>query len=378
MLSNSTHVCMHKLSAGEIPSKLETLTSVAGELATSAVHNGRFHHATASLALEEQLSSSKNSRRPSVFPSPFTKPRPVVRSASSSVFSQVPSMGGESVFTDELFRGGSNLSGEELSTEFHSRASSMSANPPEVVQSSQSDENSFDSASCSFESGPDDVEADEWAADMIAMADQNMDVKENGLFGRSRTTSESTSSSGEGSSSSDSSKSPVGFWTVRPGSSFDDRSDDDDDDSICWAPSLSHNPITSTKDANLFSPHAFSSSNLVKFVEESKTGSPVEDDSNNADDEFGPITPPNQVTSFSAFKPLKKTMYRSHSYAAFSSHSSNDYDRRPTMFQSTNMRPRNSLSSTQEKDLFRTYFMKFVDLLIVRETERLIHNRADE
>jgi len=364
--------------SGEIPSKLETLTSVAGELATSAVHNGRFHHATASLALEEQLSSSKNSRRSSIFPSPFTKPRPVVRSASSSVFSQVPSMGGESVFTDELFRGGSNLSGEELSTEFHSRTSSMSANPPEVVQSSQSDENSFDSASCSFESGPDDVEADEWAADMIAMADQNMDIKDNGLFGRSRTTSESSTSSGEGSSSSDSSKSPVGFWTVRPGSSFDDRSEDDDDDSICWAPSLSHNPITSTKDANLFSPHAFSSSNLVKFVEESKTGSPEEDDSNNADDEFGPITPPNQVTSFSAFKPLQKTMYRSHSYAAFSSHSSHGYDRRPTMFQSTNMRPRNSLSSTQEKDLFRTYFMKFVDLLIVRETERLIHNRADE
>eukprot|EP00986_Skeletonema_menzelii_P019854 scaffold29421_cov303-Skeletonema_menzelii.AAC.1 len=260
----------------------------------------------------------------------------------------------------------------------------MNTNPPEVVQSSQSDDNSFDSASCSFASGPDDAEADEWAADMIAIADQNMEIKENGLFGRNRSTSESSSSSSEGSSSSDSSKSPVGFWTVRPGSSFDERSEDDDDDSICWAPSLSHNPITSTKDTNLFSPHAFSSSNLVKFVEETKTGS-TDEDSNNADDEFGPITPPTQVTSFSAFKPLQKTMYRSHSYAAFSSYSSHDYDRRPTMFQntlsqSTNIRSRSGLSSTQEKDLFRTYFMKFVDLLIVREIERLVHNptRADE
>mmetsp|Transcript_25408 Transcript_25408/g.41272 ORF Transcript_25408/g.41272 Transcript_25408/m.41272 type:complete len:899 (+) Transcript_25408:75-2771(+) len=373
--------------SGETPSKLETLTSVAGELATSAVHNGRFHHATASLALEEKLSTTKKTvdRRSSAFPSSYSKPRPVVRSASSSVFSQVPSLGGESAFTDELFRGSSNLSGGDFSSsEFHSRASSMNTNPPEVVQSSQSDDNSFDSASCSFASGPDDAEADEWAADMIAIADQNMEIKENGLFGRNRSTSESSSSSSEGSSSSDSSKSPVGFWTVRPGSSFDERSEDDDDDSICWAPSLSHNPITSTKDTNLFSPHAFSSSNLVKFVEETKTGS-TDEDSNNADDEFGPITPPTQVTSFSAFKPLQKTMYRSHSYAAFSSYSSHDYDRRPTMFQntlsqSTNIRSRSGLSSTQEKDLFRTYFMKFVDLLIVREIERLVHNptRADE
>jgi hypothetical protein len=369
--------------SGEAPSKLETLTSVAGELATSAVHNGRFHHATASLALEEKLSTTKKAmdRRSSAFPSSFGKPRPVVRSASSSVFSQVPSLGGESAFTDELFRGGSNLSGEDFSSsaEFHSRPSSMNTNPPEVVQSSQSDDNSFDSASCSFASGPDDAEADEWAADMIAIADQNMNTKENGLFGRNRSTSESSSSSSEGSSSDDSSKSPAGFWTVRPGSSFD-SDDDDDDDSICWAPSLSHNPITSTKDTNLFSPHAFSSSNLVKFVEETKTAS-TDEDSNHADDEFGPITPPTtQVTSLSAFKPLQKTMYRSHSYAAFSSHSeSHDYDRRPTMFQSTlsqstNIRTRSGLSSTQEKDLFRTYFMKFVDLLIVREIERLVHN----
>lgn len=259
----------------------------------------------------------------------------------------------------------------------------MNTNPPEVVQSSQSDDNSFDSASCSFASGPDDVEADEWAADMIAIADQNMDVKESGLFGRNRSVSESSSSSSEGSDSSsgNSSESPVGFWTVRPGSSIDDGSEDEDDDSICWATSLSHNPITSSKDRNLFSPHAFSSSNLVNLLKETKTGS-SEEDSNNADDEFGPTTPTNlpQVTSFSAFKPLQKTMIRSHSYAAFSSYSSADSAARPNMLcQSTNMRSR-TLSSNQENDLFRTYFMKFVDLLIVRETERLIHNspRADE
>ena len=74
---------------------------------------------------------------------------------------------------------------------------SMNTNPPEVVQSSQSDDNSLDSTSCSFASGPEDVEAGEWAADMIAMADQNMDAKEQGLFGRNRSVSESSSSSSE-------------------------------------------------------------------------------------------------------------------------------------------------------------------------------------
>lgn len=366
--------------SGEIPSKLETLTKVAEELATSAVHNGRFHHATASLALEEQLASTRKAvdQRSSKFLSPFSKSRPVVRSVSSSVFSQVPSLGGESAFTDELFRGGSNLSGETFSTPLHSRASSMNTNPPEVVQSSQSDDNSFDSASCSFASGPEDVEAGEWAADMIAMADQNMDAKEQGLFGRNRSVSESSSSSSDGDMTSKSSSSPVGFWTVRPGSSIEgDSEEEEDDDSIGWGQSLTYNPITSSQDRNLFSPHAFSSSNLVNLMKDTKSGI-SEEDSNHADDELGSITPPTtqaQVTSFPAFKPLQKTMIRSHSYAAFSSYPSNEeYDRRPTMLcQSTNMRAR-TLSSTQENDLFRTYFMKFVDLLIVRETERLVHN----
>lgn len=371
--------------AGEVPSKLETLTSVAVELAASAVHNGRFHHATASLALEEQLATTRKAadQRQLKFNSPFNKSRTairngsLIRSASSSVFSQALSSGGESAFTDELCRASSTFSSGNLSSPPHSRANSMNTNPPEVVQSSQSDDNSFDSNSCSYASGPDDVEAGEWAADMIAIADQNMDVKENGR--RKLSISESSSSS-SGDMSSKSSGSPVGFWTVRPGSSIEDESeDDDDDDSICCASSLSHNPITSLKDKNLLSPHAFSSSNLGNFLKETKTGS-SEEDSNNADDELGSLTPPSttKVTSFSAFKPHQKTIMRSHSYAAFSSYPSIDCERRPTLLGSSTRA--HSLSSTQENDLFRTYFMKFVDLLIVRETERLIHHsqRADE
>jgi hypothetical protein len=34
-----------------------------------------------------------------------------------------------------------------------------------------------------------------------------------------------------------------------------------------------------------------------------------------------------------------------------------------------------SVMPAQAGDLFRTYFLKFVDLLVVRETEHLLHSR---
>ena len=49
-------MCCRNDDAGEIPSKLEVLTSMASELATSAVQNGRWNHAAASKALADQLS----------------------------------------------------------------------------------------------------------------------------------------------------------------------------------------------------------------------------------------------------------------------------------------------------------------------------------
>ena len=53
-----------------------------------AVHNGRFHHATASWALEEQLATRRIPRDQRVQLSlRFGKTRPVVRSQSSAVFS---------------------------------------------------------------------------------------------------------------------------------------------------------------------------------------------------------------------------------------------------------------------------------------------------
>jgi hypothetical protein len=393
--------------SGEIPSKLETLTSMASELATSAVHNGRFHHATASLALEEQLATRRGSlmgNQPSCkFPTPF-KARPVVRSASSSVFSQVASIGGESAFTDELSKVDSAFSGDFFGSQCSSRNNS---NPPGMVQSSQSD-NSDDDDLVSFTSdSPEENAAGEWAAALVAVADQSMDKDGAALaFGRDRSVSESSNSSSDSDDSSSSSsthdlsKSPVGFWVVRPGSSSIEDASQEDDEPICWTPSLqsSNHPVRdsllSEEDFNnphILSPSGFSASNLGKLLSESSSGPGLataaldesSHPSSNADDEFGPITPPSgqtlpTVSCLSSFKPLK-TMSRSISYSAFSSYNNavappSTGSKQPNkLFHSTAMRT--SLSSAQEHDLFRTYFIKFVDLLVVRETERLVHSK---
>jgi hypothetical protein len=422
--------------SGEIPSKLEGLTSMASELALSAVHNGRFHHATASLALEEQLATRRQSlaiQQPSCkFPTPF-KPRGVIRSASSSVFSQVQSMGGESVFTDELSKMDSAFSEAEFCDSVNSNSNSQC--PPGMVQTSQSDNSSDgdrgDDANSFASDSPEDCAAGQWAAELVAVADQSMDKESAALlFGnRDRSISESSntssgSSDGSSSTSTDAlSKSPVGFWYVRPGSSsIDDGSEAyDDDEPICWTPSLqssSHpvaDPSMAISDSNLLnseadlgcrrvsvgpphilSPSGFSASNLTKLLTVSSGVSTrglataaLEESSHpsdNADDELGPITPttdqppPPTVGSLSSFKPLK-TMSRSISYSAFSTYSSSKashstYSKPNKLLQSTNVRG-GSLSSTQEDDLFRTYFMKFVDLLVVRETERLVHSKEN-
>ena len=404
---------------GEVPSRLETLTSMASELALSAVHNGRFHHATASLALEEQLASRR--RLTLIRPSsgkfaiaPFkSAARPVVRSASSSFFSSV---GGESAFTDELSKVDSALSGEL----FDSQTSNNNSNSPGMVHSSQSDNSTNaedDDFTESFTSETEDCAAGQWAAALVAVADQSLEKDKNSsslsFGGRNRSISESSDiSNGDISRSSSAlSKSPVGFWYVRPGDG--DTSEEDDEELICWTPSLQsscHNGDSSLDDDKGIPPHVlspsgfsasnlsrlltespsgFSSSNLGRLLSESSSGGVAATQSatttafdecshpsSNADDELGPITPPTigqppapSAAVLSAFKPTRKTFHRSISYSAFST--APNTDTKNNLLQSTG---RSSLTSVQENGLFRTYFVKFVDLLVVRETERLVHN----
>ncbi len=52
-------MCCRNDDLGEIPSKLEILSNMAAELATTAVENGRWHHTAAVNAIAEQLSPAR-------------------------------------------------------------------------------------------------------------------------------------------------------------------------------------------------------------------------------------------------------------------------------------------------------------------------------
>ncbi|KAL3802700.1 hypothetical protein ACHAW5_005037 [Stephanodiscus triporus] len=366
---------------GVVPSKLEMLTSMASELAMSAVYNGRFHHATASWALEEQLATRRfmtdqRSRLSSRFNS--SKTRPVVRSASSSVFS---------VFTDELSRANSASSKGFCES---AKSSMNSECPPGMVHASHSDNSSDgDDDATSFASEcHEDTAAGEWAAALVAVADQSMD-KEGSLFGRDRSISESSSDASSMASSSALSKSPVGFWHVRPGSSsLISCASDDDDEPISWAASsesTSHtHPVGSPSsfncgdDSPIFSPIA--SSGLGKLLAESSgvasTAAPAAGKSSNppkiVDDEFGSIPPPtdHSLTTKSAGNYSYKQFKKSVSYSDFTTHKNAG----PKQYRSSSILP----PTLHADDLFRTYFIKFVDLLVVREitmTEHLLHSK---
>jgi hypothetical protein len=267
-----------------------------------------------------------------------------------------------------------------------------------MAHSSLSDNSSNDGYSTA--SAPEEYEAEDWAAAVLAVADESM----NADFARDRATSESSDST----ENSKLSKSPVGFWYVRPGSSTvqHESSDAEDEEFISWTfsetvdgPPASNDegddrrPSHVIANSRLSMTRLSSCSNLSKILQDEETGfvgfslDDHESQFNKEDTVHDwPSTlgqPPLSSSNFSssiaacAPYPQNKTFARSMSYSAFSSASNNTSDE-PILrkgFNNNNMAIRNSLSSNQEDELFRTYFLKFVDLLIVRETERLVHCR---
>lgn len=379
-----------------IPSKLETLTAMASELAMSAVHNGRFHHATASWALEEQLASRRclTNTMSRKFSTRFDYSRCTLTRRLSSTpslknFAYVRSF---SDFTEELSKVDSSFSA--------CRASGSTQNTdctPGNVLSSQSDNSSdgddddeyAESVVCECQ---EESAAGEWAAALVAVADQSMDD-----IGRDRSVSESSSSDG---SLNALSKSPVGFWHVRPGASLIRcESDDYDDEPICWTASVEstrhtdecfESPLGSSGfigDTHVFSASGdFVSSNLGKVLAETSladcTPTPtiieICNPSHSADDEFCPLPIDDSLATNGkiSHKLLKNTgMNRSMSYSAFITHNRVPLPEASVSFKLNRI---TSMAPTQAGDLFRTYFIKFVDLLVQRETEHLVHNKAQQ
>ena len=299
-------------------------------------------------------------------------------------------MGGESVFTDDLFKR------DTFSSEmFDSRPGSFAeaagcSSSPEMLQSSQSDDNSSH-GDADFLSEPEEDEfgvAGEWAAALVAVADQSMDLEATiQQAGRTRNDSICSAATADSDSSTMLSKSPVGFWHVRPGaSSADDTSEEDR--SISWTPSLHSSNRDVTSDANDVPPHilppsGFSSLNLEKLMSEANIESPC-----NENEDLAPLSierpkasgcgliSPYEVPSDSSM--VKKSMVRSMSYTAFSTTTpppdtiDTSYGKKPA----SNVLRRSSLSTTHANELFRTYYLKFVDLLAVREIERIVRSKA--
>lgn len=164
-------ICSRQDSAGLDPSKLEKIYLQARELSTSAIENGRWHHAAASRALANQLATDVTG--------PEVTGKLVHRSQSTISFSSYL------------------ISQESL------------VPPPSAMPMSGSDSSS-DSGDQLLDQ---ETDCEEWAANILA--DVEIDDGD-----RKRTRSMSSS----GSDSDFLTGSPLGFWVVRPGADEDDDS----------------------------------------------------------------------------------------------------------------------------------------------------------
>eukprot|EP00591_Stephanopyxis_turris_P000194 CAMPEP_0195520564 /NCGR_PEP_ID=MMETSP0794_2-20130614/17166_1 /TAXON_ID=515487 /ORGANISM="Stephanopyxis turris, Strain CCMP 815" /LENGTH=761 /DNA_ID=CAMNT_0040649947 /DNA_START=1368 /DNA_END=3654 /DNA_ORIENTATION=+ len=304
-------MCCRNDDAGEIKSKLELMTSQAVELATAAVENEKWGHTAASSALVEKLSSENPT---TAVPAPLP----------TSMRKSVSSVGLSSISFDAkvLARG----------------APSEGPTPPSVQTSGS------DSSSDAGDVFADRKECDEWAASLIA--DVSMDVS--GFELRNRSLSEASLESDDDSEIL--SSSPKGFWHTRPGSPSDLTPKN-----LSWSPCLSPKDSATVESLN-------SESNIADNLKDS-------DDVEDEITETSPISvlPPLSASNIMALcKSAVKApngmskgqcMVRSQSYSAFSFRTlSNESD---TL--------RNA-SNNVNPDQVRTYTLKFIDLLITKET----------
>eukprot|EP00934_Nitzschia_sp_Nitz4_P002208 Nitzschia sp. Nitz4//scaffold339_size21316//2885//5262//NITZ4_008613-RA/size21316-processed-gene-0.20-mRNA-1//-1//CDS//3329548348//2208//frame0 len=322
-------MCCRNDNFGEVPSKLEVLFSMATELAGNAVENGRWHHAAASRAIEEQLS-------------------PQGGSLLSPVGFQRGSKAASAIDLSHLSEGLASL---------QVGSKKKDTQVPGMIQSSASD-----SSSDNGEMEPPE-ECDEWAA--IVVADVSLDKSLTLVATKTRShsiDSESSSDSQEG-----------GFWQRKPGSV-----DLDDDDSISWSPASS--PKVSS---------------FMELVEGSMamTGppsrkTPTRSETDSAMEEFRKSRDPMRV-SFAANSPK-----RNHGGLSLATleHSKSDIGedavpspprpvsgiKRSLSYSALSSVRAESRAGEDEVDsklplpvdngLYREYFIKFVDLVIVRET----------
>ena len=403
-------LCCRNDDAGEAPSKLEGLTAMASELATSAIANGRWHHSAAAASLAEQLASANKATPLASTGSPSTsfsnvadsnKPSPktlqfMFKSASSANFS---SFSGDKKKKDDA---SPRLKSMPL---IEAEQDESEAVPP-AVQSSGSDSSS--DVELEHE---DEEECEEWAAAVIAdVSICDKDVSSSHLRLKRRSTSvgsesDSSASSANHSESSRSSNmlstSPVGFWYVRPGS---EDEDDDQSRDVTWSPHLSpHASVVGL--SSLALPAGVSPENLIPplkgLAEKRKSAvtfdispiilpSPAPD--TEVDEDGVPAVPLTEMSlgeNASRMKPSDSSrsllsripsksagITRSQSYSAFSSRSSVGSGAGNAMPAAAgrNLDRMTSLADDDEEQ-HHVYFLKFVALLIEGSITTVLRQR---
>lgn len=347
-------MCCRNDDLGEIPSKLELLFEMAGELAQSVIRNDRWGHAAASRALVEQLSPHGGSF--------------LALNAKKSSFSRRAA----SAF---------DLSGLGLVSEpmIEPKADS---NIPGMIQSAGSDSSS--------ENGEIEIEeCEEWAAQVV----NDITLETNQKFIDSKPRSHSVASDG----SSDSSAG--GFWQKNPGSVCES---DDESSSINW--SLSSSPPRESFDGsflhesrmsyNPYEPTRRSSFRLIDDLVPKDIGDVAEVSFK------VPVRPPSKVTfaGLSSFDhgddveddvdprfkhsnsdvgskpagmlgvPPKTSMRRSQSYSALST------TIQDTVRAEEERKAAKSIPSFTDEE-YKSYYHKFVDLVIVRVVSSAVQSK---
>lgn len=303
-------LCCRNDNLAEIPSMMEKLFAMASDLAHKAVENERWHHAAASLAIEEKLTPQRRSTIAD------TQARlagyKIRKSASSLGFHSLESTSSGS------FYGGEGLSGRDS---------------PGMIQSSASDSSSEGDVVA------DQEECEEWAMNAIADATAGNHVQtQQGRPERSCSIASDDCSNG----------SRKGFWTVAPGSAVAPV-EPSDDGSFSWSPQASPRPSSDQDHSIPSSPKSMK----VSFANKLPSG---------------PFIPPSTVavaktSAESDFPYLFRSesgMTRSKSYSSIPRESSSSrgapWDRRT-------LKP-----YSEAYENYRKYFHKFIDLVIVRET----------
>jgi len=307
-------LCCRNDNTGEVSSQLECLMTTAKDLASSAVHNGRWHHAAASRALAQQLCTAEND------PNKLTKEKQI----DSNLFSELNNSSSQSP---------SNI-----------------APPP--MHSSESDDSSSDADD--RDGDGDDGECVEWAAAFIA---NKLDIIPISPQSKRRQRAHSVISSSDSDNSlsgSDSSSSQLGFWLVPPNSTEQQDSED-----VSWSPHPSPHPspiTTPNHSRSDLGEHKLSTGSFEKPCLNVKFNKDTKFVSKKITVAELPLDAKNITVAPLVLPPMKRS--QSYSGTTFNQMIRN------------NMLLRNNRASTcgnASTETFRTYLLKFIDLLATRE-----------